>query len=150
MNRREALRGLGAKVVGLTGVASARALAQDKSSDMWRLADHCARVCAECMVQCNSCLEHCRTCCLASPSKEHSSLAQLCGDCQEICGTAAKLTARMGPQARLTCALCAKACDQCTEACEKHATDERMKACARSCRDCAKACREFSKHHGHG
>ena len=147
MDRRESLAALGAAAVGLTGLTSGQARAQDPHAHD----DHfsaCAKACGECQLHCDACFHHCATL-LAAGKKEHEKTMHACVDCAECCKLAATLSARNSPFAKAACECCAKCNDECATACEKFPDDKHMAMCAKSCRDCAKACREMIKHMTH-
>jgi hypothetical protein len=107
--------------------------------------DKCAKACTECLRACESCANHCAHL-VADGKKDHLMTLGTCADCGDICGIAAKVTARRGPLAVPVCEGCARTCDACAAACEKFPDDEHMAKCAKTCRACAKACKEMVEH----
>ncbi len=145
MERREALFGLGSLAFGaslLLKPGSARANGQDKHAKHY---SDCAAECSKCMTECEECYRHCSDL-VASGRREHAACMQLCNDGAEICGVAARLSARQGPLAVPICEACAKACDVCAAECEKFPNMAECMECAEHCRKCAKACREMIQH----
>ncbi|GIW86402.1 MAG: hypothetical protein KatS3mg108_0726 [Isosphaeraceae bacterium] len=63
-------------------------------------------------------------------------------DCGELCGTAAKLVARMSPLMAHACRACAAGCDDCVTASEK-LNDPKMREALDALRACSKSCREM-------
>jgi hypothetical protein len=109
---------------------------------------HCAKACADCMRACESCARHCAHQ-VATGEKGYMTTLGTCGDCGDICATAAKIVSRRGPFAVEVCETCTKACDKCGAACAKYPQDKHMAHCAKVCRDCAKACRDMVKNADH-
>ena len=147
MQRREALAYLGGAAAALAGLSGGVAHADDKVQGHAH-EEHfakCAKACADCTNACSSCHHHCASL-VTTGKQDHVKTMNLCNDCAEFCGAAAKLSARHGPLAALICEACAKACDQCGAACEKFTDDKHMADCAKACKDCAVACREMVKH----
>ena len=62
----------------------------------------------------------------------------------KMCGTSAKLIARVSPLMVHTCRACAECCETCFTECEKFDAPK-MKAVVESLRTCAKACRDMVK-----
>lgn len=142
---------LGAAALTLLATASVgEGRAEDKDQ-----AEHfakCAKACSKCMLECESCARHCVGM-VAEGKKDHLKTVGTCSDCAEFCAVSAKIVARRGPMAAMSCASCAKACDVCADACDRcceKSPDEHMKRCAEECRACAKACRDMVQHAGQG
>ena len=79
-----------------------------------------------------------------SEKVEYALAAQMCIDCAEVCGAAAKLVARGSPFLVDICAACAKVCDDCLATCEP-LNDPEMKLVVESLRKCAMSCRGMVK-----
>ena len=154
MDRREALHALGVAAASMAALTSGVSPAAEAAAHEHMPGDMhsqhyaaCAHACAECMNACESCLQHCIGL-VAAGQREHVNSLTLCDDCGELCGSAAKITARGGPLTVAACQACAAACDACAAQCEKFAKDAHMTACAQSCRACAKACRTMIRQLG--
>lgn len=147
MDRREMFAALGAAAAGATFFSGAEAAAgnADEKQDK-ALVDcgcKCVEACSNCMNWCNESFLACFR--KASGGKaEFSKVAEHFNDCGEICGTTAKLVARMSPFTRHTCRACVASCDECAAACEKLA-DETLKEAVASLRSCSESCREMLK-----
>lgn len=139
MNRRDAIRVLGATGAVLMVAASGGSAADDKRGEADVFAA-CDKACRECLSDCEGCYRHCADL-LAGGQKDHAATAAVCLDCAELCAATAKLVARRGPLAAAAAEACAKACETCGQACGKFADHPVMKECAAACSTCAKACR---------
>jgi hypothetical protein len=142
MDRRELLGILGATTAGLAAVigGTARADEEGHKDDPHH---KCADACAHCMHACEEGFHHCYRQ-VTSGKAGHAKAMHLCVDCAEICGTSAKLVARMSPLMVHTCRACAECCETCLTECEKF-NDPEMKAVVESLRTCAKSCRDMVK-----
>lgn len=145
MDRRELLGILGATTAGLAAVTGGTTLAdqQGHTNDPHH---KCAEACAHCMHACEEGFHHCYRQ-VTSGKVAHAKAMHLCVDCAEICGTSAKLVARMSPLMVHTCRACAECCETCLAECEK-LNDAEMKAVVESLRTCAKSCRDMVKEMG--
>ena len=146
MNRRHMLGTVAAGMASL-GLAEGRALAaaDDKHEHAGHGAGHlqkCMDTCAECMNECNTTVHYCFEKSNHGSSKMLDAL-HLAMDCQEFCGTSAKLIGRASPLMIIGCQACAEACEKCAAECEKDANDEQLARCAKECRTCAKSCRDM-------
>lgn len=150
MDRRELLGILGTTAAGLAAVTGGRASAQEQRAH-GDAHESCADACAECEKDCNKGFHHCFKQ-VQSGKSEHAKAMHLCVDCGEVCGTSAKLVARMSPLMTFTCRACAESCEACLAECEK-LDDPEMKAVVASLKKCAQSCREMVKAmgaHEHG
>jgi Domain of Unknown Function (DUF326) len=154
MNRRIVGRAVALAALLMFTLTGGQALAGEKAagkkddSHHSELFDKCAKACTDCMRECESCAHHCAHL-VSEGKKDHLKTLGTCIDCSDFCATAARIVARHGGMAVLSCESCAKACDTCAKACEEHPTDEHMARCAKACRDCARACREMVQHAAH-
>ena len=145
MDRRELFGILGATTAGVFIASGSTTLAAQEghANDSHH---KCAEACANCMHACEEAYSHCRLL-VTSGKVIHAKAMQLCVDCAEICGTSAKLVARMSPLMIHTCRACAECCEATLAECEKF-SDAEMKAVAVSLRACAKSCRDMVKDMG--
>jgi hypothetical protein len=156
MNRRELVEVLGATAAGLAAITGGGASAQEARAQKHdRQAFHperghhtevqqeCAEACARCMHECEDGFHHCLLQ-AQSEKAEYALAAQMCIDCAEVCGAAAKLVARGSPLLVDICAACAKVCDDCFATCEP-LNDPEMKLVMESLRKCAMSCRGMVK-----
>jgi hypothetical protein len=142
MDRRELLGALGVTAAGLVAVSGAEARAQEAGGRAGRdIHEQCAEACVNCEKECNQGFHHCYQQVTAG-KQEHAKAMHLCVDCGDICGTSAKLVARMSPLMSYTCQACAECCDACIAECEKF-QDAQMKETVEALRRCAKSCREM-------
>jgi hypothetical protein len=116
---------------------------------------------ADCMAACAACELECITCADACLKETDVAALRHCIrldlDCADICGTTARLLARMPDgDARLLRSLieaCARACATCGAECASHAEEhEHCRRTAAACRACAEQCgrvlRELPDTHG--
>ena len=156
MNRRELVGVLGATAAGLAAITGGGASAQEARAQKHdRHAFHperghhtevqqeCAEACARCMHECEDGFHHCLLQ-AQSEKAEYALAAQMCIDCAEVCGAAAKLVARGSPLLVDICPACAKVCDDCFATCEP-LNDPEMKLVMESLRKCAMSCRGMVK-----
>lgn len=144
MHRRELLGVLGASAAGLVVTSSARAEDDVKANDA--VADcgcKCVEACCDAMNWCNEAFLHCSRL-VAKGNAEHVKPMALLLDCGEVCGTAAKLVARMSPLTVQACRTCVEGCDLCVAACSKF-DDRTMKDAVKSLRACGDSCRAMLK-----
>lgn len=144
MDRRELLGVLGASAAGLVSVTSARAGDDPKGKDA--VADcgcKCVEACCDAMNWCNEAFLHCSRL-VAKGKAEHAKPMELLLDCGEVCGTAAKLVARMSPLTVLVCRACLEGCDLCVAACSK-LDGQTMRDAVKSLRACGESCRAMLK-----
>ncbi len=111
-----------------------------------RLFQECVDACVDCELACISCADACL-------AEQQLDMLRRCVrldlDCAEICGTSARLLARVvssdfGVLKSLLKA-CAQACDACAAECERHAHHAHCGACAKACRTCEDACEQFAQ-----
>ncbi len=102
MKRREALLGLGGLAFGTGLVLQTSSARADEHHKHAKHYSTCAEECSKCMTECEECYRHCSHL-VANGQKEHAACMQLCNDCAEICGVAARLSARQGPLAVVIC-----------------------------------------------
>jgi hypothetical protein len=141
MDRRELLGVLGATAAGLVAVTGgARAEEPSHKDDPHH---QCAKACADCMHECEEGFHHCYRQ-VSSGKANYAKAMHVCVDCAEMCGTSAKLVARMSPLMVHTCEATADCCDDCIAECEK-LDDPKMKEVVASLRRCAQSCREMVK-----
>lgn len=154
MNRRHfSAAGAAAFAAGLAGVARGE---HEHGKDADHVHAHdglsaemlaCSAACSDCARECESCSTHCAKH-VAEGHAKHLETLMTCRDCADLCSTAAKIVARGGPFAEITCKACADACKKCGDACGAFKDDEHMQQCAKACRTCEAACRAMLKNAG--
>lgn len=147
MDRREMLGVVGAAAAGLAFTAGDEARGEpvtSKTGDGYaECSCQCVESCTDCMNWCNECYVHCfRE--VSKGKSQYAKVMQLCVDCGEICGTAAKLVARESVVMSHACQACAAGCEDCIAECEK-LDDPKTKEAIDSMRKCAGSCRAMLK-----
>jgi hypothetical protein len=147
MNRRGLLGALGTSATSGLVLARSEVIAQEgrahERGHHDELHQKCADACASCMHECEDGFHYCYRQ-VSAGKTGHAKAMHLCVDCAEICGTSAKLVARMSPLMTHTCQACAASCDDCVAECEK-LHDPEMRLVVESLRACAQSCREMVK-----
>lgn len=142
MDRRKMLGVLGGAAAGLAVLGGQEAAVADDSDKGKALAD-CGCKCTE---SCSNAMNWCSETFLyasreaAAGKRDYAKVMHLWNDCGEICGTSAKLVARMSPLTTHICQTCAVSCDDCVAASEKLA-DPKLKEAIAAVRACSKSCR---------
>ena len=142
MHRRELLGVLGSSAVGLVAVSSARA-EDDADKAIVDCGCKCVEACCDAMNWCNEAYLHCSRL-VAKGNAENAKAMALLLDCGEVCGTAAKLVARMSPLTVQLCRTCLEGCELCVAECSK-LDGQTMKDAVKSLRACGESCRAMLK-----
>lgn len=143
MDRRTMLGVLGgaAGFAALGGLEAAAADDADKSKALADCSCKCVEACSNAMNWCNETfLAASRD--ASAGKRDYAKVMHYWNDCGELCGTAAKLVARMSPVMAHACQACAASCDDCVTASEK-LNDAKMKEAIAAVRACSKSCRDM-------
>lgn len=133
--------GRGGRLAALGKREAAAADDADKDKALADCGCKCVEACSNAMNWCNETfLAASRE--AAAGKREHAKLMHYWNDCGELCGTAAKLVARMSPLMAHACQACAASCDDCVTASEKLA-DPKLKEAIAAVRACSKSCRDM-------
>jgi hypothetical protein len=147
MDRREMFGVVGAAAAGLGFTAGNEAsgeLATSKTGDGYaECSCQCVESCTNCMNCCNESYLHCFHE-VGKAKPRYAKAMQLCVDCGEVSGTAAKLVARESAVMSHICQAGAATCEDCIAECEK-LDDPKMKEAIESMRKCAVNCRAMLK-----
>lgn len=110
------------------------------------------KVLAACLDACAGCELSCVSCADACLNEKNVDMLRRCIrldlDCADVCGTTARLLARLtsadATLLRGQLEICAQACAACAVECERHAQHhEHCRICAEACRACEEACEQL-------
>lgn len=142
MDRRALLGLLGTAAAGFAIVSGQEAAAAEEVDKDKTLADcgcDCTEACSNAMNWCSETFLYASREAVAG-KRDYAKIMHLWNDCGEVCGTSAKLVARMSPLTTHICQACAVSCDDCVAASEKLG-DPKLKEAIDAVRACSRSCR---------